>query len=134
MTDYTNNSFYCNITTTSTSTTTLTNLITTTNSLVVITFYNNSTFIYNPEYLNNQDASTWCATYGATLINIHNKEDLNFALSMIQNNDSFWVNFLGKQKIFKNFIFNRKRLVVLLLKCFNMYYLMVLYLITVYFV
>ena len=65
--------------------------IKTTTTIPVTSSNKNNTFIYNPEALNHKDALLWCANKGATLMNIHNQDDLNFALSINQNDNSFWV-------------------------------------------
>ena len=54
---------------------------------------NNNCYFSNSLYLNNADASAWCDSNGATLMNIHNQDDLNFAISL--NGGYFWV-FFGK--------------------------------------
>ena len=56
------------------------------------TLYNGDYYCYNQISLNNADASSWCASNGATLINIHNQQDLSFALSLANHGASFWVN------------------------------------------
>ena len=53
----------------------------------------NNCYLYNPQLLNNVDASAWCLSKGATLINIHNEDDLNLALTIDQDHNSFWVCF-----------------------------------------
>ena len=59
-------------------------------------FNNNNCYINNLISLNNSDASAWCATNGATLMNVHNQDDLYFALSL--NQGSFWVIILNLEK------------------------------------
>jgi hypothetical protein len=62
-----------------------------TRSSAFITTYYYDNFLYNSELLNYNDASSACAYYGATLMNIKNQEDLSYALSINKNNNSFWV-------------------------------------------
>ena len=62
---------------------------------------NNNCYIYNSKSLANSQAAYWCERHGATLINIHTQNDLNIALSLNQNEGSFWVS--KGMKIKKNF-------------------------------
>jgi hypothetical protein len=55
------------------------------------TFHNGNCYFYNSVSLNHYDASDWCYWIGGTLANIHNQDGLSFALSINQNNNSFWV-------------------------------------------
>ena len=54
-------------------------------------YHSGSCYFYNRNYLNNADASAWCASHDATLINIHDQKDLYFALSLHGFRSSFWV-------------------------------------------
>ena len=55
------------------------------------TLHNGKCYFYNSVPLDNESAKRWCSEYGATLMNIHNQDDLSFALSRNQADDSFWV-------------------------------------------
>jgi hypothetical protein len=48
-------------------------------------------YLYNSDFLHQNDAPAVCAYYGTTLMNINNQDDLKFALSINQKDDSFWV-------------------------------------------
>jgi hypothetical protein len=61
--------------------------------------YNGNCYFYNPIQLDNEIAKLYCSNLGATLANIHNEDDLSFALSINKNIDkSFWVYILTKLK------------------------------------
>jgi hypothetical protein len=55
------------------------------------TLHNGKCYFYNSVPLDNESAKRWCSEYEATMVNIHNQDDLSFALSINQNDGSFWV-------------------------------------------
>jgi hypothetical protein len=57
------------------------------------TNHNGNCYYHISARLDNESAKRWCSYYGATLVNIHNQDDLSFVLSINPYDAVFWVYF-----------------------------------------